>query len=116
MDDINDFLDHYQQRLLRYLDAKENRSFDEPGPLEFIDEVLNAWSKFTEEHELVNPSLHERTFWFSLYQLEELVENPVTGQLDPYEGILLQNLAMARELLRAWKKLPEGFYATRPGE
>jgi len=116
MDDINDFLKRYRQRLIRHLDANEKLPTDEPGPLQFVDEVLDTWSKFSQERQLAKPSAKERTFWFSLYQLEELVENPVRGKIDPYEGILLQNLAMAREALRQWKKLPEGLYATRPGE
>jgi hypothetical protein len=62
------------------------------------------------------PCLRERTFWFALYQFEDLVEYPAQGELDPYEGILLQNLAQVRELLRDWCELPDGFYATRPGE
>ena len=116
MEDINDFLKRYRQRLLRYLGANEKAAIDEPGPLQFVDEVLDAWSKFSQNRHLAEPSAQERTFWFSLYQLEELVENPVNGQLDPYEAILMQNLSMAREALRQWKKLPDGLYATRPGE
>jgi len=116
MDDINDFLKRYRQRLLRHLDTKEKLPLDEPGPLQFVDEVLDAWPKFSQNRQLAEPSAKERTFWFSLYQLEELVENPVRDQIDPYEGILMQNLAMAREALQQWKKLPEGLYATRPGE
>jgi len=116
MDDINDFLKQYRQRLLRHLDANEKMPPNEPGALQFVDEVLDAWSRFSRNRQLAEPGDKERTFWFSLYQLEDLVENPVRGQVDPYEGILMQNLAMAREALRQWKKLPEGLYATRPGE
>ena len=116
MEDISDFLKRYRQRLLRYLDANEKAAIDEPGPLQFVDEVLYDWSKFSHNRQLAVPSAQERTFWFSLYQLEELVENPVNGQLDPYEAILMQNLSVAREALRQWKKLPDGLYATRPGE
>jgi len=116
MDDANDFLKLYRQRLLRYLEANEKMPPDEPGPLQFVDEVLDAWSNFSGNRQLPEPSAKERTFWFALYQLEDLVENPVRGQIDPYEGILMQNLAMAREALKQWKKLPEGLYATRPGE
>ncbi len=58
----------------------------------------------------------ERTFWYALYTLEELVENPVSEKLNPYEAILLENLATARELLRQGNELPAGHYATRPDE
>jgi hypothetical protein len=116
MDDINDFFEHHQPNLLYYLDAKPGRSPNEPGPLEFVEKVLDDWSDFAEGRQLREPSSRERTFWFALYQLEELVETPVTGKLDPYEGILMQNLAKVRELLREWHELPEGFHATRPGE
>jgi hypothetical protein len=116
MDDINRFLKQYRQRLLRYLEPSKKLPPEELEPLQFVDEVLDAWSEFSRNRQLSEPSDKERTFWFSLYQLEELVENPVKGQMDPYEGILMQNLAMAWEALKQWKKLPDGLYATRPGE
>lgn len=116
MEDASEFLEHYRPILLSYLDAENNRSSEQPGALEFIDEVLISWSKFVERRVLREPSLQERTFWFALYQLEELVENPVLDQLDPYEGILMQNLAEVRELLRDGGILPDGFFASRPGE
>jgi len=116
MEDANEFFDHYRPILLSYLDAEKSRSAGQPGPLEFIDEVLNSWSEFAEGRELREPSPQERTFWFALYQLEELVEYPALEHLDPYEGILMQNLAKVRELLRDGGILPEGLYASRPGE
>jgi len=116
MDDINDFLQRYRQRLLRHLDANAKTPVGEPGPLQFVDEVLDAWFHLSQNRQLAQPSDKERTFWFSLYQLEELVENPMKGQLDPYEVILMQNLSLARDALRQWKRLPKGLYATRPGE
>lgn len=116
MDDINDFLKQHRQRLLQYLEPNGKLPPEEPGPLQFVDEVLDAWSEFSRNRQLAEPGDKERTFWFALYQLEEIVENPVKAQLDPYEGILMQNLVMAREALKQWKKLPDGLYATRPGE
>ena len=116
MEDANEFIEHYRPILLSYLDAEKNKSAGQPGPIEFIYEVLNSWSKFTESRVLREPSLQERTFWFALYQLEELVEYPAMEQLDPYEGILMQNLAEIRELLRDGGVLPYGFFASRPGE
>jgi hypothetical protein len=116
MEDAKEFIEHYRPILLTYLDAKNNESAGQPGPLEFIDEVLNSWSQFAEGRVLREPSQQERTFWFALYQLEELVEYPPMDRLDPYEGILMQNLAEVRELLRDGGILPDGFFASRPGE
>jgi len=116
MDEAEKFLEHYQPKLLSYLDGQIGNSADEPGPLEFIESVLENWSQLASKHKLSKPGERERTFWFALYQFEELVEMPASNQICPYEAILMQNLAEVRELLRTWSELPDGFYATRPGE
>lgn len=116
MDEIDEFIEHYQPKLLCYLDAKLKSSSDEPGPPEFVEQVLDNWAKLAAGRKLRRPNQRERTFWFALYQFEELVEMPVSDQIDDYEGFLMQNLAEVRELLRDWSELPDGFYATRPGE
>ena len=116
MDDINSFLDRHRVRLLRYLDGVAPRSADEPGPLEYIHEVLDEWCTLFSGRKVRGPTSGERTFWFALYQMEELVEFPAHDPLDPYEAILMQHLATVRELLREGSELPDRFYATRPGE
>ena len=116
MDDVNEFLFKYQPELLSYLDANIKTSSEGSDPLEFVEKVLISWSNFTKGRILGEPSSKERTFWFALYQLEELVEYPAENNIDPYEGFLMKKLAEARELLREWKGLPEDLYATRPGE
>ncbi|MCJ7558531.1 MAG: hypothetical protein MUP90_16680 [Gammaproteobacteria bacterium] len=116
MDDIKTFFQGQRSTLLRYLDGQAPQTPDEPGALEYVYGVLDEWSQKFSGRELPAPCLRERTFWFALYQLEELVENPVRGDLDPYEGFLLENLAVVRELLRTWSELPDKYYATRPGE
>lgn len=116
MEDVDQFIEYYRPKLLSYLDAKSNDLSELPGPLEFIKEVLDCWSNFAEDRQLSIPSPAERTFWFALYQLEDLVEYPAMGQIEPYEGILLQNLAQVRELLRDGGILPDGFFASRSGE
>ena len=116
MDDIDKFLEHYQPKLLSYLDSKTIDYSEEPGPIEFVEKVLDDWNRHFSGQVLRKPNSRERTFWFALYQLEDLVEYPVSRELDPYEGVLLENLAQVRELLREWCELPEGLNATRPGE
>jgi hypothetical protein len=116
MEDANEFVDQYRPLLLSYLDARNGEYPEQSGALEFVEEVLNCWFKFARGRVLEEPSPQERTFWFALYQFEELVEYPAMDRLDPYEGILMQNLAEVRELLRVGGMLPEGLFATRPGE
>ena len=116
MEETQEFFDRYRPLLLAWLDADNSLGDAQSGPLDFIEEVLYSWSKFAQGRVLETPSPQERTFWFALYQFEELVENPVTAQLDPYEAILMQYLAAAREALRAGRGLPDGLFATRPGE
>ena len=116
MEETQDFFNHYRPLLLAWLDADNRLNEARSGPLDFVDEVLDGWSKFAQGRVLEAPSPRERAFWFALYQFEELVENPVTARLDPYEAILMQNLAEAREALRAGRGLPDGLFATRPGE
>lgn len=116
MDDIEKFLQNHRPKLLRYLDGKAPQLPNDLGPLEYVELVLDEWSRTFAGRNLRATCLKERTFWFALYQLEELVENPVRGRLDPYERVLLENLSHVRELLREWRELPERFYATRPSE
>lgn len=116
MDGVDEFLRHYRLKLLAYLDGTEPSSPKELGPLDFVEHVLDEWSQIPPACKLGAPCPQERTFWFALYQLEELAENPVRGGVDPYEGVLMRNLAQVRELLRDWRGLPDGFHATRPGE
>jgi hypothetical protein len=116
MDAVGEFLQHHRPKLLRYLDGQTSKLLDDPGPMEYVQQVLDEWSRTFAGRKLSKPCLKERTFWFALYELEELGECPVRGQVDPYERVLLENLAQIRELLREWRELPEIFYATRPGE
>ncbi len=116
MEETKQFFDHYRPLLPSYLDAGNRVDGAQPGPLEFVEQVLNGWSRFAQGRVLGKPSPQERTFWFALYQLEELVEYPAAEQLHPYEAILMQNLAEVRERLRAGAMLPDGLFATRPGE
>lgn len=116
MREVEQFLQDHQPKLLRYLDGKAPVSPDEPTATDYVIQVLDEWSARFSGRELDPPTLRERTFWFALYLLEELVEYPPQGNPLPYEGFLMRNLAEVADVLRNWQDLPEGYFATRPGE
>lgn len=108
------FLDRHRLNLLRYLDGVAPASAEKPDALSYVDSVLTTWLERFGKSELADPSPEERTFWFALYQLEELVEIP-GPYVDPYEKFLMEILIEARESLRHRRALPEHrFMATRP--
>jgi hypothetical protein len=108
------FIDRHRLILQRYLDGKTPASEQEPDALGYVESVLTEWQETFANSDLSDPSAVERTFWFALYLLEELVELP-GSYIDPYEKLMMTNLAEARELLRHRRSLPEHrFIATRP--
>jgi len=108
------FIDRQRRLLLRYLDGTAPGSAQEPDARSYIESVLTTWQEIFDKSVLTDPSPEERTFWFALYQLEELVELP-GPHIDPFEKFLMENLAEVRELLRHRRALPEHrFMATRP--
>ncbi|MEX2126187.1 MAG: hypothetical protein WD795_20010 [Woeseia sp.] len=113
MEDVGAFIDRHRIVLLRYLDGKAPESAEDVDALSYVDAVLNEWHERFGTLQLAEPEWEERTFWFALYQLEELAELP-GHQVDPYEKILMGDLAKVRELLRNRQPLPDGFMATRP--
>ena len=114
MDDMTRYLEHHCLRLLRYLDGEAPASENEPDAQAYIDMVLMEWRERFGGSRLPAPQPQERTFWFALYQLEELTEFSGEGNPDPYEAVLMNSLARVRELLREWQPLPREFIATRP--
>jgi len=108
------FIDCHRLMLLHYLDGTAGRSDKEPDALGYIDNVLAEWQESFGHSELTGPSPEERTFWFALYLLEDLVENPGSN-IDPYEKVMMENLIEVRELLRCRQSIAEhGYMATRP--
>jgi hypothetical protein len=108
------FVDRHRPVLLRYLDGTAPVSTEEPDALGYVERVLTEWRELFDESNIGEPTREERTFWYALYQLEELAELP-SPHSDPYEELLLENLVEVRELLRNRQPLPEHrFMATRP--
>jgi hypothetical protein len=112
--DHEGFLDRHRPVLLRYLDGTAPTSKEEPDALGYVESVLTEWHELFDGSKIGNPTAEERTFWYALYQLEELAELP-SPHSDPYEELLMENLVEVRELLRNRQSLPEHrFMATRP--
>lgn len=118
MDEVARFLEEHRVTLLRYLDGKAPAKPGEPDPLAYIQNVLDEWTALFYGRRLPQPSRRERAFWYALYQLEELELAGVReGEcVDPFEGMMMENLACVREVLRDGTDLPSQFFATRPGE
>ena len=115
-DDLDRFLKAHQVQLLTHLDDVNAGSTADSETLEYVDQVLVDWLNFADGRNLKSPDRKERTFWYALYELEEIAEFPVQTSIDPFKVILLKNLARVTEVLREWRELPVGFFATRPGE
>ena len=112
--DHDRFIERHRLVLLRYLDGTAPASSAEPDALGYVESALTEWQEVFGKSDPSDPSPEERTFWFALYLLEELVENS-DPHIDPYEKFLMDNLIEARELLRHRRALDEhGFMATRP--
>ena len=71
------FIEHQRLVLLRYLDGTAPGSAEELDALGYVESVLAEWQEVFGKSELTDPSPEERTFWFALYQLEELVETSI---------------------------------------
>ena len=116
MDDIDKFLKKRQRKLLKHLDRVKASGEADWQAFEFVNRVLDEWSYFAGRRKLREPDWKERTFWYALYQLEEIAEFPPQSPLDPFQVMLLQNLGRITEVLREGGELPAEFFATRPGE
>ncbi len=129
-----EFVEGKRDELLAYLDGRAPNSEFPLEPMDFVDSVLDDWHTLFQlepsvEAALVErgvvqnpliknlpePTRKERTFWYALYQFENLTESP--GLDDSSFGkLLLQNMKLVREKLRRREDLPPQFFATRPGE
>ena len=116
MDEVARFIETHRTLLLRYLDGKAPADSREPAARDYVRGVLDEWITRFASRRLPEPGRAERTFWFALYQLEELGGVDARKLVDPFERLMLDDLECVRELLRTGSDLPARFFATRPGE
>ncbi len=99
---------------MSYLDGTLPANAEQKNVLDYIESVLTEWEEQFRHDEIAVPDPRERTFWYALYQLEDLAETS-GPHMDPYEAFLMQNLVEVRGLLRNRQALPlHRFMATRP--
>ena len=80
----------------------------------YVDSVLTEWHERFDGSGLAPPDPEEQTFWFALYQLEDVTESH-GPRTHPFVRDMMQTLVEVRELLRQRKPLPaQRFMATRP--
>lgn len=109
------FVDQYRPTLLQYLDPNTHDEL-EVGPLAFVDNLLDDWYERFGHTRLPPADLAERTFWFSLYLLEEVEENNLQGYECDWTRRRRAELQSMHKLLAAGAELPDDKWATRPGE
>ncbi len=114
MDIVDKFLRGHHESLLKHLDTVTTGNFKGPVILEFVDQVLDQWADVMTGRQIKAADRVERTFWYTLYQIEEIAELPLHGISDPYRTKQLQDLACLGQLLRKGGELPQQFFATRP--
>lgn len=108
------FLERHRPLLLRHLEGKAPVWGREAEALRYVDSVLTEWQDRFGDVALPETDAVERTFWYALYQLEELAEVP-NARSDPHVQYMMEILTEVRELLRHKQPLPEcRFIATRP--
>ena len=84
--------------------------------LEFVDEVLDAWSRLPRAMRCALPERRERSFWYALYTYEDAADAPPSEISNHYLDVQRLQMRDALRLLRANQALPSGYHATRPDE
>jgi hypothetical protein len=110
--------------LLQLLKDWQSATLDSQKSAATIDSILETYSREFIGHKLPAPDRKELAFWFTLYQLEEVVEvsiqlkeNPLHSAIIlPYQEMIEKHLAITSKTLRKNRALPPEFDATRPGD
>ncbi|RUO28803.1 hypothetical protein CWE12_10850 [Aliidiomarina sedimenti] len=114
MDDYQCFMNEQRLRLLTLLDASYHPQGGYQSVLAELNRLCEDWCDRFAGMTLPTCSGEERTFWFALIQLEELLVSYGYALRSDWEDIQLNVLNEVRELLRAGLPLREGYFASRP--
>jgi hypothetical protein len=118
MDELDKLLECYREPLLERLNAIELRSHDAGNsgvdPRRFIATLLEEWERLPRNVRRSPIRPGESAFWNALYTMENLLEITASEKLGPFEDMLLENLAQARQWLESRAELPHGRFASRP--
>ena len=116
MPSVRQFLKQHRAELLSRVRNDVARPERCPHNREYVKDVVAEFLALPEQARVRPPSEHERTFWYTLYVLEEISELVCDDAAAPYLPFLLARLRTAKNALRRNLALPPGHCANRPGE
>jgi hypothetical protein len=112
MNAYDKFLTGHRTRLLDYLGRLDATT--ETEALSFVEHVLDVWHDRFDDSQLLPATQVERSFWYTLYLLEEYMEVRATAPREPMLAYMCQDLKAMRLVLKQGVDLPVGRFATRP--
>lgn len=114
MEDYQIFMAQQREHLLKLMDNEYLPGQQYQQELEELERVCELWSYHFSDMPLPPCSAQERTFWFALMQLEELLTSYGYALRSEWETILQRAVEDVRERLRAQQPLQDGYFACRP--
>jgi len=123
MNALTQFIEINSSALLDLLVERSKGKLRLQDSFEFVDAVLDDFSSQFSGIKLPSPCPDERTFWCTLYELEEATEvsinlasNPDhSTSIRPYQNMVEENLTELENALK-YNIVLDKFFATRPGE
>lgn len=123
MNTIVHFIEANSFALLALLGRRSKGDLTLAASLAFVEDVLDDFSNQYGGVKLPEPSPMERTFWSTLYELEEATEASIciaanprhSADVRPFLKMIDQNLIELEHALKH-NHAQEKFFATRPGE
>ena len=114
MDDIRDSLEHHRSRLLRYLGGEDPATKNQADAQACIGMVLREWHQRFSSLDPPPAGVGGEDDFVRAVPTSKANGIPGEGDPDPYEAVLMKDLARARELQRNWQARLRKSVATRP--
>lgn len=106
------YLKRHQAALVNLI--RDGNHSSETG-IAFVEQVLNEWSEHFAQLPLEEATPEERSFWYTLYLMEQVAEDASYGAPEcSYIAEMKAELLEMATLLEDCSDIPEGCWATRP--